>query len=57
MRTRLIELIRTERRVGFHDNDMVVHRHIQLFTPDGELVVELCAYDGCDTVEPQEGRV
>jgi hypothetical protein len=54
MTTELREFIVTERRTGFVDDDMPVHRHTQIYTKDGELVAELCGYKDCETMEPPE---
>lgn len=55
MTTETIELIRTQTRGGLADEDMASHQHTQLWTTDGRLVVELCDYSECDTLEPPEG--
>jgi len=54
MTTETIELIRTTERVGFNIDGVPIHRHTQLYTFDGDLVVELCDCTECDTLEPPE---
>lgn len=55
--TELMEIIVTHHRVGFNDPNMAIHRHQQLYTTDGKLVVELCDFDECETLEPPEGFI
>lgn len=51
--TQEIALIKTEKRDA-GSNETVYHNHIQLWTPDGDLVVELCDVNECSTLEPPE---
>jgi len=52
--TQLKEFIVTERRAGLNEENMAIHRHTEIYTKNGELVVELCGYENCDTLEPPE---
>lgn len=55
--TELIELIRTTEKVGTGEQHDPVHRHTQLWTTDGMLVVEMCDQTGCEALDPPEGWI
>ena len=57
MTTETIELIRTTERYGFNMDGVPIHRHTQLYTFDGGLVVELCDCEECDTLELPEVKL
>jgi len=55
--TQLVELIATTTTTGYHDDDAPSHRHTQLWTPDGSLVVEFCGMGECDDVPEKPAGV
>lgn len=49
--THTMEVIKTTTRTGFADDDRPIHRHTQLYTLDGTLIVELCDSPECETLD------
>jgi len=54
--TELVELIKNTITTGYHD-DAPIHRHTQLWTPDGSQVVEFCDPGECDDVPEKPAGV
>jgi len=50
--THTMAVIRTTTRAGFFDDDLPVHRHTQLYTLDGDCIVELCDVPECEAPDP-----
>jgi len=47
-KTRVLEVICTSERYGLTEDGTPVHRHVQYYSIDGELLAENCGMDGCN---------